>query len=81
MIIAVLFGLAVKCGINKLKIAIRVVDVSADFLATHKRLLAVPFVYYIILFIFFVLWLGAMISIQSMQNIKPHVNDGHYIPF
>lgn len=67
----VIFSMLLYCGWKHLKLAIEVVNCSADFLANTKRLLAVPFAYYLLLFMFFLFWVGSMVSVESMGNIKP----------
>ena len=80
-IVALLFALAVYCGWNRLKIAIEIIDVSADFLAGTKRLMAVPFMYYIILIVFFLFWLASVFSVYSLATITPDPDMGStYIP-
>jgi hypothetical protein len=52
-----------------LKISIEIINCSADFLAATKRLIAVPFLYFIFMFMFFLFWLASMISVESMGRI------------
>lgn len=51
-------------------------------MAGTKRVLAVPVLYYIFLFIFFLFWLACLISIESMGKIVPDPGSSLiYIPF
>jgi hypothetical protein len=43
---AVLFGCLITCGFKSLKIAIDVIDASADFLASTKRIIGVPMFFF-----------------------------------
>lgn len=61
--------------------AIEIVNTSADFLAATKRLLGVPILYYVILFMFFLFWIGCVICVESMGDIVPNPGDTVvYIP-
>lgn len=79
-ILALIFGLAVVCGYKSLTLAIEIVNCSADFLAKTKRLLAVPVLYYLFLFLFFLFWLACIISVESMGKIVPAPEGLVYIP-
>lgn len=52
-----------------------VINCSADFLTETKKLIGVPILYYVMLFVFFLFWVGSMISVESMGNIQPKVTD------
>jgi choline transporter-like protein 2/4/5 len=68
-ILAFCFAIAVYCGFNSLRIAINVIDASADFLAKTKRIIAVPIGYFFVTVIFIAVWLGCMICINSIGTI------------
>lgn len=70
-ILSLLFCLALYCGWSQLKLAIEIVNCSADFLAATKRMLGVPILYYVFLFLFFLFWLGCVISVECMGKIVP----------
>jgi hypothetical protein len=44
-------------------------------LTETKRLIGVPVLYYLALFLFFLFWLAAMISVESMGDIEPNMDD------
>lgn len=69
-ILALAFCTCVICGRKSLKVAIDVIDASADFLATTKRILLVPIFYFLLTFISFLVWMGAMACVASMNDIK-----------
>lgn len=52
-----------------------VINCSADFLTETKKLIVIPILYYVMLFVFFLFWVGSMISVESMGNIQPKVTD------
>lgn len=58
--------------------SIEIINTSADFLASTKRLLIVPFIYYAMMFLFFMFWLGAIISVESLGKISPDMNPPYY---
>lgn len=67
---AVLFLCCVCCGFKSLKLAIDVIDASADFLAETKRILLVPVLYFFISVIAFMVWVYAFMNVASMNEIK-----------
>ena len=69
-IFGLLFACMIYCGYNQLKTAIDVIDAAADFLAKTKRILAVPVLYFIITMFVIATWMGAMMSLWSMGDIK-----------
>lgn len=75
-IATLVFAIMLFCGWQSLKLAIEIVNCSADFLAATKRLLVVPVMYYIMLFLFFMFWLACIISVESMGRIEPAPGDG-----
>jgi len=68
-VFALLFGLMVWCQWNALKMAIDVIDASADFLFKTKRIIAVPVMYFFLTVMCVVVWLGAIMCINSMGTI------------
>ena len=70
-LVAILFAMCIWCKWDDLKLAIEIVNASADFLAQTKRLLATPLVYFVFLFIFFLFWLSCIICVMSMGKITP----------
>lgn len=77
MIGTILFGIlaagffcCVCCGRKSLKLAIDVIDASADFLAGTKRILVIPGIFFLAQIICVLVWIGAMICVASMNEIK-----------
>jgi len=58
------------CGFNQLKIAIDVVDASADFLRKTKRVILVPVVYFFAQVLVVLVWMFAMICVWSIGDIN-----------
>lgn len=76
-ILSCLFAVCIVCGFKSLKLAIDVIDASADFLATTKRIILVPILYFFVTIIMFTLWASAFLCVVSMNTIKA---DGSVIP-
>lgn len=69
-IFSFIFCLCVYCGFNSLRVAINVVDASADFLAKTKRIILVPVFYFFVTVVIFSTWLFCMLAINSIGDIK-----------
>lgn len=78
-VLAAIFLLCITCGYRSLKLAIDVIDASADFLFKTKRIVAVPIVYFIITLIIVFVWMGMLFCVVSMNKIEagkfPQVKD------
>lgn len=68
-ILACAFLFCVFCGRTHLKLAIDVIDASADFIAGNKRVIVVPIIYFILTIIAFSIWLPAMLCVVSLNKI------------
>jgi len=68
--LACCFFCCVVCGRQHLKLAIDVIDASADFTAENKRVILVPVVYFVISMIFLGIWVGAMACVASLNKIE-----------
>lgn len=69
-IVGVLFLVSICCMFNSLKIAIDVIDASADFLAKTKRVILVPVLYFFVNLVAVLVWLAAFISVTTMKIDK-----------
>jgi len=67
---AILFAAFVACFFKSLKLAIDVVDASADFIMCTKRILFVPFAYFIFMIILTIVWFIGYMGVVSMNEIK-----------
>lgn len=63
------FFCCICCGYKSLKLAIDVIDASADFLADTNRILLVPGVFFLAQIVVVVIWVGAMMCVVSMNEI------------
>jgi hypothetical protein len=82
-IMSLIVCVCIYCGWSSLKKAIDVVDASADFLASTKRVIAPPLLYFIVMTMFFFFWLGCVVCVYSMGKIVPkpdYTAAGVYIP-
>ena len=61
----------IVCGFNSLRIAINVVDASADFTKKTKRIIGVPVFYFFIQMVVVTTWLFSMACIWSWGEIIP----------
>jgi solute carrier family 44 (choline transporter-like protein), member 2/4/5 len=65
------FLCCVCCGYQSLKLAIDVIDASADFLAKTVRIILVPGVFFLLQIIVVCIWVSAMMCVASMNEITP----------
>ena len=68
-ILAVAFACCVVCGFKSLKMAIDVIDASADYLASAKRVILVPVLYFFLTIICLLIWVPAFACVASMNDI------------
>ena len=69
-ILAAFFLLCICCGFRSLKLAIDVIDASADFLASTKRIILVPVLYFFVTIILFGSWVVCFLNVASLNTIK-----------
>jgi hypothetical protein len=65
------FLCCIMCGYSSLKTAIDVIDASADFLAKTKKIILVPFVFFLLQLISVSCWVPSMAYVISMNHISP----------
>lgn len=70
MLLGFIYLMAVCCGYKSLKIAIDVIDASADFLACTKRIIFVPVVYFLLTLLILILWIPSMLALATMGVTK-----------
>jgi len=70
-ILALLFLCCIVCGYKSLKLAIDVIDASADFLNKTKRVVLVPVLYFFLSLLFVAVWFGALICVLSVNDVTP----------
>jgi len=69
-LIAAIFLCCIIVGFKSLKLAIDVIDASADFLNKTKRVILVPIFYFFVTLLVVFLWLASFICVISMNKIK-----------
>lgn len=79
------FLCCVCCGYTSLKIAIDVIDASADFMAKSKRVIAVPFFFFLCQFITVLVWVPCMAYVVSLNHVEvnsdiPLIKDIYWEP-
>ena len=65
------FLCCLMCNLGSLRTAIDVIDASADFLAGTKRIIAVPFFFFLLQMISVAIWVPCMAYVTSMNHISP----------
>jgi hypothetical protein len=82
-ILGTLFLISICCLFKSLKLAIDVIDASADFLAKTKRVIIIPVIKHFINLIAVLVWISAYITVTSIKFITPNLDynpAGVYIP-
>ena len=69
-VLALIFLCCIVCSYKSLKLAIDVIDASADFLNNTKRVVLVPVLYFFLSLLFVVLWLGALMCVLSVNDVE-----------
>lgn len=67
---AVLFALFICCFYRSIKLAIDVVDASADFIMCTKRILFVPFAYFVFMILLVMIWFVGYMGVVSLNKIS-----------
>jgi len=69
-LLALGFLCCLYCKYSALKTAIDCIDAAADFLAKTKRLISVPFFFFLLSMISVLIWIGSMGAVVSMNHIE-----------
>ena len=70
-VLGCVFALLICCGFNQLRIAINVIDASADFLRKTKRVILVPVFYFFVNIAIVGVWIFCVACIWSIGKIVP----------
>lgn len=70
-ILAFTFGCCIMVGFKSLKLAIDVIDASADFIMQTKKIVAVPILYFFVTLLVVFVWMGMLFCVVSMNKIEP----------
>ena len=65
-----IFMAIVCCWWRDLKLAVDVIDSSADFIAHNKRIIAVPNIYFIVTLVVTIAWYGSFLCVISLNEIS-----------
>jgi hypothetical protein len=65
-LLGILYLMGICCGYKSLKIAIDVIDASADFLATTKRIILVPVFFFFVTLLILFIWIPSMLALTTM---------------
>lgn len=63
--LAALYALMICCKLKALKVSIAIIETAADFFADSKRIIIVPFIYFVIALSVFALWFFGIICVVS----------------
>lgn len=69
LIAAGIYLLVMVCSFNSLRVAIAVIETAADYFADTKRIIFVPFLYFLIGLCAFVAWVAALLCVASIGPI------------
>jgi choline transporter-like protein 2/4/5 len=69
--LAFVFLCCIVCARKSLGLAVDVIDASADFVAGTKRVILVPNLHFVFQVIVFLIWLGSMVCVISLNDIEP----------
>jgi len=70
-VLALGFLCCIVCAYKSLKLAIDVIDASADFLNGTKRVIFVPVLYFFLTLLVVAVWLGALMLVLSVNDVTP----------
>jgi len=66
---ALIYNMLLCCFKTAIEVAIAVIDGTADFLASTKRIIFVSLVYFIITFVFIILWFLCVACVLALSEI------------
>jgi hypothetical protein len=69
-LVSLVYVIFVACNWKSLKVSIAIIETAADFFADTKRIVLVPLCYFGVALIVFGVWLGALICVNSIGDIK-----------
>ena len=70
-LLGLIFLCAIICGFSHLKLAIDVIDASADFLDETKRVYFVPLFFFLCSFVSIIIWGVCVVGVYSEGDITP----------
>ena len=69
LIIWMLFNCMICCSWKRIKVAVAIIDCTADFMVATKRLAIISLFYFIMSIAYFVFWLAACIGVIGLNEI------------
>ena len=69
-LVSLVYVIFVACNWKSLKVSIAIIETAADFFADTKRIVLVPLCYFVVSIIIFGVWLGSIICVNSIGEIK-----------
>lgn len=66
---ALLWYVFMACNFHSLKVSIAIIETAADWFADTKRIMAIPFLYFVLGLGILSAWTGCMISVASIGTI------------
>jgi len=69
-IFAGIYYIVILCNFQSLRVAVAVIETASSFVADTKRLLLAPILYFFISLIFSFTFLGGLICVSSIGEIK-----------
>ena len=71
-IAALVWYVFLACNFQSLRVSIAIIETAADWFADTKRIMAVPFLYFVVGALIFSGWVGCMVCVSSIGEIKVH---------
>lgn len=72
----IVYMIVVCCGFRELKIAVAIIDATADFIHDTKRVILVPFLFFFIMIFVTIFWMLCYLSMNSVGKITPSPSTG-----
>ena len=69
-VVLVCYTTCLCCLWQSIKVAVNVIDASADFLRDTKRIILTPIIHFFMGVVIFLIWLGCFCCVISMNKIK-----------
>ena len=69
-ILALAWYIFLACNFNSLRVSIAIIETAADWFADTKRIMLVPFLYFVLGAIVFSIWVGCMVCVSSIGEIE-----------
>ena len=69
-LLAVVWYIFLACNFQALRVSIAIIETAADWFADTKRIMIVPFFYFVVGSIIFAGWVGCMVCVSSIGEIE-----------